>query len=70
LGKNCLINKAGGLYKMGTIVANCSVVLEGGRQVAELERKVKEAVALKKADRLVDLRNNAKNFHRDWVTRG
>jgi hypothetical protein len=65
-----LINKVGGLYKTGTIVANCSVVLEGGRQVAELERKTKEAVALKDVDQLVDLSNNAKNAHRDWVTRG
>ncbi len=26
---NCLINKAEGLYKTGTIIANCMVVLEG-----------------------------------------
>ncbi len=38
--------------------------------MAGLERKAKEAVALKKADQLVDLRNNAKNAHGDWVTRG
>jgi hypothetical protein len=31
LVENRLINKAGGLYKTGTIVANCSVVLEGGK---------------------------------------
>jgi hypothetical protein len=30
-----LINKAGGLYKTGTIVVNCTVALEGGRRVAE-----------------------------------
>ncbi len=38
-------------------------------RVAELERKAKEVVALKKADQLVDLSNNAKNANRDWVTR-
>jgi hypothetical protein len=38
--------------------------------VAELERKVNEAVALKKVDQLVDLSNNAKNAHIDWMTRG
>jgi hypothetical protein len=27
-------------------------------------------VALKKADQLIDLSNNAKNAHGDWVTRG
>jgi hypothetical protein len=36
LVENCLINKAGGLYKTGTIVANCHVVNEGNRRVAEL----------------------------------
>ncbi len=50
LVENRLINKAGGLYKTGTIVANCSVVLEGGRRMAELEKQAKEAVALKNAD--------------------
>ena len=69
LVENRLINKAGGLYKTGTIVANCSVVLEGGR-VAELEKKAKAAVATKKADQMVDLGNNAKTAHGVWVTKG
>ncbi len=60
---NYLINKAGEFYKMRTIVANCSVVLEGGRCIAELEKKVKEVVALKKADQSVDVFNNAKKAH-------
>jgi hypothetical protein len=38
--------------------------------VAELERRAKKAVALKKADQSVDLRNNAINSHRDWVKKG
>jgi len=46
------------------------VVLEGGKRVAELERKAKEAAALKKADQSVDLSNNAINSHGDWVTKG
>jgi len=70
LVENRLINKAGGLYKTGTIVANCSVVLEGGRRVAELEKKAKAAVATKKADQMVDLGNNAKTAHGVWVTKG
>lgn len=69
---NRLINKAGGLYKMGTIVANCSVVLGvgGGRCIAELEKQAKEVVALKKADQSVDVFNNAKKAHAEWVRKG
>ena len=70
LVENRLINKAGGLYKTGTIVANCSVVLEGGRRVAEVEKMAKAAVATKKADQMVDLGNNAKTAHGVWVTKG
>ncbi len=50
---NHLINKGGGLYKTGTIVTNCSVVLEGGRHIAELEKQGKVAMASKKADNLL-----------------
>ncbi len=72
LVENRLINKAGGgAYKTGTIFANCSVVLEGGRRVAELEKKAKKAaVATKKANQMVDLSNNAKTAHRVWATKG
>jgi hypothetical protein len=38
--------------------------------VAELEKKVKAAVATKKADQMVDLGNNAKTAHGVWVTKG
>jgi hypothetical protein len=38
--------------------------------VAELERKSKEAVALKKVNQLINLSNNGNNAHGDWVTRG
>jgi hypothetical protein len=36
-----LLNKAGGLYKTGLIVANCRVVVEGGKRMSELEKKAK-----------------------------
>ena len=55
---------------MGMIIANCSVVLEGGRCVAELEKQAKEVVALKKADQSVDEFNNAKKAHVEWVRKG
>ena len=38
---NKLLNKARGLYKTGLIVANCRVVVEAGKRMAELEKKAK-----------------------------
>jgi hypothetical protein len=70
LVENRLINKAGGLYKTGTIVANCHVVNEGNRRVAELEKKAKEVKLMKKADQSVDLLNKAKRAHAEWVSKG
>jgi hypothetical protein len=67
---NKLLNKAGGLYKTGLIVANCRVVLEAGKRMAELEKKAKEKVELKK-----NLESNkrgceARKAHADWVLAG
>jgi hypothetical protein len=45
----CLINKVGGLYKNGVIVANCRVVVEAAKLVATLERRAKAAAVMKKA---------------------
>ncbi len=39
----------------------------GERHIAELEKQAKEAVALKKADHYVDVFNNAKRAHVEWV---
>ncbi len=45
-----MINKAGGLYKTGLVVANCRVVvMEAARWVATLEKKEKVAAVIKKA---------------------
>jgi hypothetical protein len=67
---NKLLNKAGGLYKTGPIVANCRVVVEAGKRMAELEKKAKEKVELKK-----NLKSNkrgceARKAHADWVLAG
>ncbi len=43
------------------------MVLEGGICIAELEKQAKEAVTLKKADQSVDVFNNAKKAHAEWV---
>jgi hypothetical protein len=38
---NKVINKAGGLFKMGMIVANARVVLEGAKRVNAAEKEAK-----------------------------
>jgi len=43
-----VLNKAGGLYKTGLIVANCRVVVEAGKRMAELEKKAKAKTEQKK----------------------
>jgi hypothetical protein len=45
---NHLINKAGGLYKTGLIVANCRIVVEAAKWVATLKRRAKAAAVIKK----------------------
>jgi hypothetical protein len=54
---NKLLNKAGGLYKTGLIVANCRVVAEAGKRLAELEKKAKAKVERKK-----DTESNKRGF--------
>jgi hypothetical protein len=44
---NKLLNKAGGLYKTGLIIANCRVVVEAGKRMAELKKNAKEKVKQK-----------------------
>jgi hypothetical protein len=46
---NCLINKAGGLYQTGLIVANHRVVVEVAKWVATFEKRVKAVAVTKKA---------------------
>ena len=67
---NKLLNKAGGLYKTGLIVANCRVVVEAGKRLAELEKKAKAKVERKK-----DTESNKRSYeackaHADWVLAG
>jgi hypothetical protein len=67
---NKLLNKAGGLYKTGLIVANCRVVVEAGKRLEELEKKAKA-----KAERKMDTESNtwsyeARKAHSDWVLAG
>ena len=67
---NKLLNKAGGLYKTGLIVANRRVVVEAGKRLAKLEKKAKA-----KAERKKDTESNKWSYevhkaHADWVLVG
>ena len=46
--KNKLINKPGGLFRTGLIVANCRIVMEGSKQVTREAAVQMEAAAAKK----------------------
>jgi hypothetical protein len=65
-----LLNKAGGLYKTGLIVANCRVVVEAGKRLAELEKKAKAKVERKKDTELNKRSYEARKAHADWVLAG
>jgi hypothetical protein len=46
--KNKLINKPGGLFRTGLIMANCRVIMEGSKQVTREAAVQMEAAAVKK----------------------
>jgi hypothetical protein len=58
------------VYKTGVIVANCSVVVEAGKRMAELKKKAKEKGELKKNLELNKPSCDARKSHRDWVLVG
>ena len=71
LMENHCMNKAGGLFKTGLIMANCDVVNQcNNRRVAEMEKKKMEAAATKTVDKSVDTLNKAKAVYEEWVRRG
>ena len=67
---NKLINKAGGLYKTGLIVANARVVLEGAKRVIAAEVASKEAAEKKKAMALRLRDDEGLVAHLAWVADG
>ena len=67
---NKLLNKARGLYKTGLIVANCRVVVEAGKRMAELEMKVRTKDERKKHTELNKRSCEARKAHADWVLAG
>jgi hypothetical protein len=67
---NKLLNKAGGLYKTGLIVANCRVVMEVGKRLAELEKKAKAKAEQKKDTKLNKRSYETPKACADWVLVG
>jgi hypothetical protein len=67
---NKLLNKAGGLYKTGLIVANCRVVVEAGKRMAELEKKAKAKTEQKKNTESYKRSCDARKAHANWVLAG
>jgi hypothetical protein len=65
-----LINKPGGGFKTGLIIASCRVVLEGAKYVIEAEAVAKEAQATRETDELNKLECEALKAHRGWVSEG
>ncbi len=60
------------MYKTGLIVANCRVVVEVAKRIAEVDKRTRAAVAaaLKKGTDAMKLSCEALKAHRDWVCAG
>ena len=67
---NHCMNKAGGLFKTGLIVANCLAVNKCNRQVAYMDMQKSEAAATKNADLPVETYNMAKKSYVEWAKQG
>ena len=68
--ENHLINKVGGLYKTGLIVANCRAVVEAAKRIAELDKRVRLAATLKKGTDVMRLSCEVWKTCQDWVSAG
>jgi hypothetical protein len=65
-----LINKAGGLFKTGIIVANARVVLEGAKRVNAAEKEAKEAAVVKRGLVSKSREDEGVLAHLAWVKSG
>ncbi len=65
-----LLKKEGGSHKTGLIVANCRVVVEAGKRMAELEKYVKGKVEQKKHAKSNTRSCEVRKAHADWVLVG
>jgi hypothetical protein len=58
------------LYKTGLIIANCRVVVEAGKRMAELKKNAKVKVEQKKQLESNKRSCEAPKAHADWVLAG
>jgi hypothetical protein len=68
--KNKLINKPGGLFRTGLIVANCRVVMEGSKQVTREAAVQMEAAAAKKVTGIKLQEDEGVLAYQAWVKSG
>jgi len=67
---NKLLNKAGGLFKCGLSIANCRVITEAGRRMAELEKKKKEEKTQKQSAKATQSEWDAFKLYDNWKRAG
>jgi hypothetical protein len=65
-----IINKAGGLFKMGMIVVNARVVLEGAKRVNAAEKEANEAAVVKRGLVSKSREDEGVLAHLAWVKSG
>ena len=56
---NKTINRAGGLFKLGVVVANCGVIMESAKRIKATKKREKEAKANKKKDSTAKVNDTA-----------
>ena len=68
--RNKLINKPGGLFRTGLIVANCRVVMESSKQVVREAGELIEVAAAKKVANNKTMENEGVLAYQAWVESG
>ena len=65
-----IISKAGGLYKVGVIIANCRAATEAGRRsLASMRQTIDEGIEKRKTKEKSD-RSHARAAYQRWVDKG
>ena len=67
--KNKLINKSGGLFRSGIIIANCRVVTEAGSRAQVIEEKAKKEKEKKKIDGIENKNMKAVCYAAQWESK-
>ena len=64
--ENKEINRAGGIFKLGVVVANCGVIMESAKRIKETEKREKEAKAKNKKDSTAKVNDTAVEKYWAW----